>query len=119
MGIDEMADKDVHEALTEMLMWALLAEGRTSGFTFDKTAAEFLANRALGNIEVGGPSEKDTVIIAKRAILSLPEFINRIERETSTKTFLSRESAIDLIGELTRDDTLECVYPWCSEISPD
>jgi hypothetical protein len=95
--------RSFRSAVHSMLFGAIIAQAHLRGFDIDDKAASAFATRALDNIEKRNTTQEAQYGAAIGAIANLPMFFSRIERRTTSKQFLTDESARDLVKTLTVD----------------
>jgi hypothetical protein len=97
-----------------MLYGALIAQAHIRSFQIEDDAAFFFVNRAVDHIYQINTSDQSRFLAAQLAIITIPAFLGRIQRETTRREFVTESNARNIIGSITYD----CFYPWCSDVPP-
>jgi hypothetical protein len=99
------------QAIRRMLSGAIVAFASLRGIEISDEAADFFAERALGNIRARNTifTDQDVYDAALLAVALLPAFISKIQQETQIRRFASRSDAENAIAAFS----FPCFYPWC------
>jgi hypothetical protein len=98
------------DAILRMLSGALVAYATLRRIEIAQVAADFVARRALDNIKSRNRTNQEVYDAAVKAIAALPSFIDKFEREVTTRQLVTASDARSAINALQ----FPCVYPWCT-----